>query len=92
MRIKTRTGEPPFKGYYMVVADPQLNTKQRDKYPQVMYWNGKEWQDMSDDDVQKAWGESKPCTFDLKWFPKWFELQPLTDGTFLTNAAKEVTE
>ena len=75
--LNFKTGEPPYKGYYLVRSgNPRYRIhKVKDKYPEPMYWNGECWQTMSDDDAFDEPGNYKPATFDYKVFDEWCEVE-----------------
>ena len=88
MKIKALTGRPPVIGYYMAISDPRIRLTKADKYPKAMYWNGEEWQDKSDEDYQTICDGDSPAKFELKWFPRWFMIEPEEGGTMIIMAQK----
>lgn len=75
LKIKYEKGTPPHKGYYLVRLNPEYGfNMEKDKYPETMYWNGKEWQDKSDEDAFKMPGNNKPITLHADMYEGWCEL------------------
>lgn len=76
MKIKYEKGKPSHKGYYLVrMAEKYRSKKEKDRFPEAMYWNGEEWQDYSDDDAFEVPGDYKPLTFDAKFFDEFVEVE-----------------
>lgn len=76
MKFKYKTGTPPHRGYYMVKVNEKYAFKtQKDKYPQVMYWNGEKWQNISDEDAFNMPGNERPIMFDANIYDAWCEVE-----------------
>lgn len=75
--LNFKTGKPPYKGYYLArSSNPKYRIhKVKGLYPEPMYWNGEEWQDMSDNEAFDAPGNFKPIKFDYKFFDEWCEVE-----------------
>lgn len=75
LKIKYEKGTPPHKGYYLVLWKHTIAFgREKDKYPDVMYWNGNEWQTESDDDAFKMPGNEKPLTFSTVMIDEYCEV------------------
>lgn len=76
LKIKYEEDEPPKKGYYLVKVNPKYAFDiEKDKYPEVAYWNGEEWQNMSDDDAFHMPGLEEPISFDKRIYSGWCEVE-----------------
>lgn len=73
--LKFLTGIPSHTGYYLVRINPKYRChKVKDLYPEPMYWNGCEWQDLTDEEAFDEPGNFKPIKFPAKMFTEWVEV------------------
>lgn len=77
MKLQFKTGTPPHKGYYLVRYNGRYRTVNltKDKYPMPLYWNGKTWQFMSDDDEFEMPGDYKATEYMLLGDEEWCEVE-----------------
>lgn len=75
--LNYKTGEPPHKGYYLArSSNPKYRLhKEKDVYPQVMWWNGECWQDLSPNDAFDEPGNYSVIKFEYKFFDEWVEVE-----------------
>lgn len=77
MKLQFKAGDPPHKGYFLVRYTGRFTATRlkKDKYPAPLYWNGEEWQSMSDDDAFDMPGDYKPTHYMTIGDEEWCEVE-----------------
>lgn len=77
MKLKYHKGTPQRKGYYIVRCSNEKYriNKEKDAIGSLFWWNGTEWQNLSENDLFDEPGNESPLRFEPEIFDEYCEVE-----------------